>query len=466
MYCVKCKKRTDTTNEQITTTKNNRHMKRGICAICGTTETQFIKSPKGGSLLNKVINNLPVEMHLPGHNFTGPGTKLNKRLNPDLTPKKWSKPINRVDKAAYNHDICYLKNNDTATRNAVCDKNMLKELEGIYNPTIKEKMERGLVSFLIGTKARFGWGVGGKKKVSTLAEELHKPVRRKFKRRRVLVNGIDKIWAADLADMQAFSKFNRGIKYLLAVIDVFSKYGWLIPLKDKTGKSVASALKTIFKERKPEMMWVDKGKEFYNKDVKELIELYSTENEEKSSVVERWIRTMKEKMWKYFTTNSTNVYINVLPDLVREYNNTRHSSIKMSPVEASEKKNEFKVWKTLYPNRLDILDINPKFSVGDKVRISKKKELFEKGYTTRWTEEIFTITKIKRTSQVTYKIADLNGEEIDGTFYEPELQKTSQQLFRIEKVIEKGKNKSLVKWKGYSDDFYSWVHNKDIVNIS
>ena len=148
-----------------------------------------------------------------------------------------------------------------------------------------------------------------KKKVSTLAEELHKPVRRKFKRRRVLVNGIDKIWAADLADMQAFSKFNRGIKYLLAVIDVFSKYGWLIPLKDKTGKSVASALKTIFKERKPEKMWVDKGKEFYNKDVKELIELYSTENEEISSVVERWIRTMIEKMWKYFTTNSTKVIL-------------------------------------------------------------------------------------------------------------------------------------------------------------
>ena len=119
--------------------------------------------------------------------------------------------------------------------------------------------------------------------------------------------------------MQAFSKFNRDVKYLLAVIDVFSKYGWLIPLKNKTGKSVASALKTIFKERKPEKMWVDKGKEFYNKDAKDLIELYSTENEEKSSVVERWIGTMKEKMWKYFSANSTNVYIDTLPDLVREY---------------------------------------------------------------------------------------------------------------------------------------------------
>ena len=163
MYCVKCKKRTKTTNERMTTTKNNKHMKRGTCVVSGTTKTQFIKAPTGGSLLNKAINNLPVEMHLPGHNSTGPGTKLNKRLNPDLTPKKWSKPINRVDKAAYHHDLCYLKNNDTATRNTVCDKNMLKELTGIYNPSIREKMERGLVSTLIGTKARFGMGVREKK---------------------------------------------------------------------------------------------------------------------------------------------------------------------------------------------------------------------------------------------------------------------------------------------------------------
>ena len=260
--------------------------------------------------------------------------------------------------------------------------------------------------------------------------------------------------------MQKFSKFNRGVKYLLAVIDVFSKYGWLIPLKDKMGQSVASALETIFKERKLEKVWVYKVKGFYNKHVKDLIELYSTENEEKPSVVERWIRTMKEKMWKYFSANSTNVYVNVLPDLVREHNNTRHSSIKMTPVKASKKENELRVWRNLYPEHLQIYYIKPKFSVGDKVRISKKKKTFEKGYTTRWTEETFTIVEVKRTSPVTYRIADLNGEEITGTFYEPELQKTSQELFRIEKVIKRGKKKSLVKWKGYSDDFNSWVDNK------
>ena len=159
MYCVKCKKATDTSNKQFTVSRNGRNMKRGKCIIYETTKTQFIKAQKGGSLLNKFINNLPFEMYLPGHNFTGPGTKLKKRLNPYLTPKKWSKPVNRVDKAAFHHDVSYLKNDDTATRHAECDKNMLKELEGIYNPTLRERLDKSLVSRLIGTKVKFGMGV-------------------------------------------------------------------------------------------------------------------------------------------------------------------------------------------------------------------------------------------------------------------------------------------------------------------
>ena len=473
MYCVKCKNKTNTTSEKMVTTSNNRTMKRGKCAVCGTTKTQFVKSPKGGSILNKMINSLPVEMHLLGHNFTGPGTKLNKRLNKDLTPKEWSKPINRIDKAAYHHDICYLKNNDTEIRNRVCDKNMLEEMKNIYNPSLRERMERGLVSTLIGTKKRFGWGVVNgtgyikkKKKFTTLAEELHRPIKRKFKKRRVIVNGIDKIWAADLADLSAFKDYNDGYTFLLLVIDTFSKYGYLIPLKNKKGETVANALKDIFKKRKPGKLWTDKGKEFYNKDVKDLVELYSTENEEKSSIAERWVRTIKEKMWKYFTDNNTYKYIDVLPDLVEDYNNTVHSSTKLTPIEASKEENELKVWRNLYPDRYKTSRLNPKFSVGDEVRITKKKKIFEKGYTTRWTEEIFTIKEIRNTNPITYKLTDLQGEEIKGTFYEPELQKTEQQIFRIEKVIKKEKGKSLVKWKGYSDKFNSWVDNKDLIDLS
>ena len=291
-----------------------------------------------------------------------------------------------------------------------------------------------------------------------------------FRRRKVIVNDIDEIWAADLVDMQSFSKFNNGIKYLLMVIDVFSKYGWIVPLKSKTGFDVANALSKIFDERsdlgerRPMKMWVDKGKEFYNKHVKALgVQIYSTENEEKSSVVERWNRTMKEKMFKYFSANSTRKYINILDEMVNNYNNTKHSSIKMTPVEASDKKNKNRVWLNL--NGKATNPIKPKFSVDDKVRITKKKTVFEKGYTPRWTEEVFTVSHVQYTDPPTYKISDYHGEEIQGTFYEQEMQKTNQDIFRIEKIIRKQKNKSLVKWHGYPDSFNSWVDNNYLISL-
>jgi Domain of unknown function (DUF5679)/Phospholipase A2-like domain len=139
MYCLKCKTQTETKNVQQITSKNNRPMMRGQCAVCGKIKTQFVKHA-GSGFFNTIINKLPFEMHLPGHNFTGPGTKLDKRLNEDGTPKEWSKPINRVDNAAYHHDVCYAKNQDTETRNKVCDKVMLEELNGIYTilPSGKE----------------------------------------------------------------------------------------------------------------------------------------------------------------------------------------------------------------------------------------------------------------------------------------------------------------------------------------
>ena len=178
-------------------------------------------------------------MHLPGHNFTGPGTILYKRLNPDETPKEWSIPINRVDNAAYHHDLCYSKDDDTKTRNEVCDKTLLGELNGIVNPTLRERIDKSIVGKLIKAKVNFRLGHPTKKNfkfTNELAEELYKPVIRKFQRRRVNVNGIDEIWAVDLIDMQAFSKDNNGIKYLLIVIDIFSKFVWIIPLKRKTGQ--------------------------------------------------------------------------------------------------------------------------------------------------------------------------------------------------------------------------------------
>ena len=307
----------------------------------------------------------------------------------------------------------------------------------------------------------------GKKK---LADELHTPIKRNFTRRRVIVNHIDKIWAADLVDMQKFSKWNRGYKYLMMVIDVFSKYGWIIPLKDKKGESVTNAFKTILnKGRKPQYLWVDKGKEFYNQHLKDLldkynIQIYSTENEEKSSVVERWNTTIKNKMWKQFTIQGNTQYLDMLPKILKQYNNTKHSSIKMTPTEASKKSNEGTVYFNLYGD-MEQVTSKPKFKVGDKVRISKyKRNVFDKGYTPNWTEELFTIDKIQYTNPITYELKDLNNEEIKGSFYEPELLKAKQDVFRIDKVIRRDykKKQALVKWKGYSDDFNSWIPFRDL----
>ena len=293
------------------------------------------------------------------------------------------------------------------------------------------------IMYAIKTKRKLGLGVSkngksrrvkktGKKK---LADELHTPIKRKFTRRRSIANHIDVIWAADLVEMQQLSRWNKGYKYRLMVIHVFSKYSWIIPLKDKKGESVTIAFKSIFKEgRKPQYLWVDKGKEFYNKHLKDLLEknrilMYSTENEEKSSVVERWNRTIKFKMWKQFTVQGNTMYLDMLPKLVKQYNNTKHSSIKMSPIEASDKRNEGTVYFNLYGD-IETLKRKPKFKVGDKVRISKyKRNVSDKGYTPNWTEEVFTIDKIQYTNPITYKIKDLRGEDIQGSFYEPELLK-------------------------------------------
>ena len=155
------------------------------------------------------------------------------------------------------------------------------------------------------------------------------------------------------------------------------------------------------------------------------------------------------------TSTSKNVYINKLDDIVKEYNNKYHTSIKIKPVDVKD--------KTYIDFKKETNDKNPKFKVGDHVRISKCKNIFAKGYMPNWSEEIFVIKKIKNTVPWTYVINDLNGKEIIGTFYEKELQNTNQQKFRIEKVIKKKGDKLYVKWKGYNNSFNSWVDKKDIL---
>ena len=180
--------------------------------------------------------------------------------------------------------------------------------------------------------------------------------------------------------------------------------------------------------------------------------MYSIHNEGKSVVAERFIRTLKTKIYKYMTSVSKNVYIDKLDDIVGEYNNTYHRKIKMKPVDVKD---------NIYIDfKKEVNDKDRKFKVGDHVRISKYKSIFAKEYAPNWSEEIFVINKIKNTVPWTYVINDLNGEEITGTFYEKELQKTNQKEFIIEKVIKRKCNKLYLKWKGFDNSFSSWIDKK------
>ena len=304
---------------------------------------------------------------------------------------------------------------------------------------------------------------------------LHKPARRHYKRSRVIVPGIDAQFQADLVDVQNLSRYNKGYKYLLTCIDIFSKYAWVVPLKTKQGQELVKAFQMILSSgRKPNKLQTDQGTEFLNRVFQKFlrdnnIDFFTVNSGLKASVVERFNRTFKNKMYKYFTAKNTLTYINVLPQLVSSYNNTYHRSIKMKPSEVT-RANETKVWDTLYGNDVE-KRVRFKFQVGDRVRISRVKRMFEKSYLPNFTEEMFTVYKRMARQVPVYKLKDDAGEILDGTFYEPELQKIikNDDVYRVEKILRKRKRKGIVeyfvKWKGYPDKFNSWIAESNISKL-
>ena len=296
---------------------------------------------------------------------------------------------------------------------------------------------------------------------------LHKPLRHKFSRNRVIVGGLNEQFQADLVDMQSLAKFNDDFRYLLTCTDVLSKYSFVIPLKDKKSSTIVKAFEKIFSERLPMRLQCDSGTEFKNRQFQDFLKekgvhFFTTYNSTKASVVERFNRTLKTKMWKYFTEMNTKRYIDVIDKLVQSYNRTWHRSIKMKP-EAVTTENQIQVWNTLYGNDKNAT-AKPLLKVGDTVRISREKLRFEKGYEQNWTREIFTISKIIKRNPIVYKLRDLVGDSIEGTFYEEELQKiTDSGYYPVEKVLKtrktKGKTQYFVKFQGYPEKFNAWVHD-------
>ena len=247
------------------------------------------------------------------------------------------KGTNELDKMCKLHDQFYNENMDTKERN-ISDLASARRADEIANNINHDEAQRKDVKFISGimkTKACLGFGLNDKnsskkrEKASwseELADELYKPVKRKFQRRQVLVDEIDDVWAADLVELQEWKHVNNGYRYILNVIDCFSKYAWSVPLKDKKGETVLDAFKYIVEtsNRKPMYIWVDEGKDFYDKGMtvwlkdKNILR-YSTHGEHKSAIAKRFNRTLKERMWRRFTAENTRNWIDMLNDLLSKY---------------------------------------------------------------------------------------------------------------------------------------------------
>ena len=426
-----------------------------------------------GQIINKFLlagDKFMSEMHLRQPQFTysacGPFTKHKQRIQKfEETGDTNYIYKNELDNACFAHDAAYSDSKDL-TKRTVADKILRDKAFNIAQDSKYDGYQRGLDSMVYKKSEE-----SGAKNVNTkltpqnqqLAKELHKPIIKNFEKRKVHAAFKDNIWGADLADMQLLSRHNKGIRFLLCDIDIFSKYAWVVLLKDKKGISIVKAFQSILKQsnsRKPNKIWVDKGSEFYNVSFKKWLQdndivMYSTNNEGKYVVAERFIRTLKSKIYKYMTSISKNVYIDKLDDIVDEYNNTYHTTIKMKPIDVKD--------NTYINIDKEINNKDPKFKVGDRVSVSKYKNIFGKGYASNWSEEVFVYKKVKNTVPWTYVIKDLNGQEIIGTFYKKEWQKTNQEEFRIEKVIKRKGNKIYVKWKGYDNSFNSWIDKASLV---
>ena len=308
----------------------------------------------------------------------------------------------------------------------------------------------------------------------TLAYTLHKQVIRKFERRRFFAKSLNDHWQTDLIDFSKFSPENDRFKFVLLVIDIFSKNLYSEPLKNKSATEVKNGFSNILKKakKKPKFLSSDQGTEYTNKIFQNYLKskknnFFTNKNIAiKASIVERVIRTVKARLFRFFTHNNTRRWLEALPEIVHAYNHTIHKSHGLPPFKVTTK-NARLVRDKLYPFRKRQANT---LNVGDFVRVSKHKKKFEKSYLANWSEEIFSIAEIKDTNPFTYILADLKGQRLEGTFYLHEIQKVFlPEFYRLEKILKsrtkKGKKEYFVKWLGFPQEFSEWVNEKNIKKL-
>ncbi|XP_062603907.1 uncharacterized protein LOC134265702 [Saccostrea cucullata] len=321
------------------------------------------------------------------------------------------------------------------------------------------------------------------------AYSLQKKLRRRgFKRRRVVVQGIDYQWEADLADVQNLSEYNDGIKFLLVIVDVFSRFLWVRPLKDRKSKSVIDAFKDVLSgPRRPRAIRTDKGSEFYNRYLQKYlreqnIKIFYALNETKANFAERYIQTLKKRLYRYFTHLQKYKYLNILQDVVHSINDTPNRSLNGRTPSSVTQENEEEVRLDAYLARRQKDARIPRgkkslkkrkpfrFKKGDQVRITHLKRAFQRDYDQTYTEEIFIVSDRFVSQDIPiYKLKDMMDDPIRGTFYASELQKVSKDdetVWRIDKILRKrkvrGKEEVLVRWLGWPKKFDSWIPQSDI----
>lgn len=311
------------------------------------------------------------------------------------------------------------------------------------------------------------------------AYNRHKPIRRRFSRRHYDIKNQDDYWEADLADLRSLATYNDNYNYLLIVIDVLSKFSWVEPIINKTSKAVAEAFQKILSRsspRNPVCLQTDAGKEFLGQEMQRVLKKNNIQfrvarsPDIKAAVAERFIRTLKGRLWRYFTYTKNYRYLDVLQKIVESYNNTIHSAIKMTPASVTLQ-NANIARKNLNRRYGQKAHKPPRYKVGDLVRVSRAKSAFDKGYEGGWTEEIFKIERISASRPPhVYILKDLREEEIEGIFYEEEICRVrkdlNNEIWEIDEILEtvgKGRSKKyLVSWKGYPKSFNSYVYARDL----
>ena len=317
-------------------------------------------------------------------------------------------------------------------------------------------------------KSKKTLGLGNNFTMEDLSNELNKPVTNKFERKKVIVNHIDEIHSCDLVGMQKYSKMNKGYKYIFTNIDIFSKYSWSFPIKSKKISDIKPCFEKIFKQRKPKYIWSDQESAFFSKEMLKFLEdhnikIYYTHSNLKAVVIERFNRSLRELMMKSFVKNNSTVWYNILPELIKTYNNRYQRTIKMKPINVN-KTNEKYIKNNFYT--YDVTNKIPKFKINDLVRISlKRRELFDKPTgNIKWSEELFKIYKINKSNVITYQLKDMNDEIIKGIFYQIEIQlsKNITGEYIIEKILKTKGNNIFVKWRGYNASFNSWIDKNSV----